>query len=266
MSTNAQIQKCADDLYEAGRTGTVIAPLRETSGLSETDVESGYAIQTINTNRAIAEGRRITGRKIGLTSVAVQQQLGVDQPDFGVLFDDMEFSEGIEIPMGRLIQPKAEAEVALVLDRDLPAGRNHTFADILRATAFALPAIEIVDSRVANWSIKFLDTVSDNASSGLYVLGGRPIPLRKFDVRAIPMSMSINGVESSTGAGAACLGHPVNAARWLANALSSRGVDLYAGDVIMTGALGPMQPIAHGDQIVADFGPLGTVTTMMSKN
>ncbi len=264
--TSAQIQKCADDLHHATQTGTTIAPLRDTSDIDVNDVEAGYAIQTINTERAVAEGRRITGRKIGLTSVAVQQQLGVDQPDFGVLFDDMEFSEGIEIPMSRLIQPKAEAEVAIVLERDLPAGRNHTFADIIRATAFALPSIEIVDSRIADWNIKFLDTVSDNASSGLYVLGGRPIPLRKLDLRAIPMSMHVNNQEVSTGAGAACLGHPLNAARWLANALSSRGVSLYAGDVIMTGALGPMKPITHGDTIFADFGPLGSITTMMSNN
>ncbi len=265
MISPAQAQQLADDLYNATASRKVIAALRETSGLSETDVVSGYAIQNLNTQRAIAEGRRVTGRKIGLTSIAVQQQLGVDQPDFGCLFDDMEFSEGIEIPMTRLIQPKAEAEVAIVLDRDLLAGRQHSFADIVRATAFALPAIEIVDSRIADWNIKFLDTVADNASSGLYVLGGRPMPLSAVEVRAIPMSMSVNGVEVSTGSGAACLGHPLNAARWLANALSSRGVNLYAGDVIMTGALGPMKPITAGDTVVADFGPLGSVTTMMSK-
>jgi 2-keto-4-pentenoate hydratase len=261
----ATIQHLADALFCASFERKPIAPLREWSGFSETDVDRGYAVQLINTERAVASGRRITGRKIGLTSVAVQQQLGVDQPDFGVLFDDMEFSEGIEIPMSRLIQPKAEAEVAIVLDRDLPAGRTHSFAEIVRATAFALPAIEIVDSRIADWNIKFLDTVADNASSGLYVLGGRPMPLSAVDVRAIPMTMNINGEVASTGSGAACLGHPLNAARWLANALSSRGVGLFAGDVIMTGALGPMKTIAAGDTVVADFGALGTVTTMMSK-
>lgn len=265
MISASDAQALADALHQAGTSRVTIKPLRETTGLAETDVDAGYAIQNVNTQRALAAGRRITGRKIGLTSVAVQQQLGVDQPDFGCLFDDMEFAEGIEIPMTRLIQPKAEAEVALVLDRDLPAGRNHSFADIVRATAFALPAIEIVDSRIADWNIKFLDTVADNASSGLYVLGGRPMPLTAVDVRAVPMSMTINGVEVSTGSGAACLGHPLNAARWLANALSSRGVGLLAGDVIMTGALGPMKAIAPGDVVVADFGPLGSVTSMMSK-
>jgi 2-keto-4-pentenoate hydratase len=258
-------RQLADALHHAELSRVPIQALRETTGLSATDVDAGYAVQNVNTERALAAGRRITGRKIGLTSVAVQQQLGVDQPDFGCLFDDMEFAEGIDIPMGRLIQPKAEAEVAIVLDRDLAAGQRHSFADIVRATAFALPAIEIVDSRIADWNIKFLDTVADNASSGLYVLGGRPIPLSAVDVRAIPMSMSINGSEVSTGSGSACLGHPLNAARWLANALSERGVGLYAGDVIMTGALGPMRAIAPGDHVTADFGPLGTVTTTMSK-
>ena len=256
--------KIADALEHATHSRSPIAALRDTYGLSSTDVVSGYAVQEELTRRAVAGGRRITGRKIGLTSVAVQQQLGVDQPDFGCLFADMEFAEGIEIPLGRLIQPKAEAEVAIVLDRDLPPGREHSFADIVRATAFALPAIEIVDSRIENWNIKFVDTVSDNASSGLYVLGGRPMPLAAVDVRAIPMSMSINGTEVSTGSGAACLGHPLNAARWLANALSFRGVGLFAGDVIMTGALGPMKTVEAGDVIEANFGPLGTVTTMMS--
>ncbi len=265
MISSAEVLIIADALDQAMQTRQPIAPLRDTYHLSPTDVDTGYAVQEELTRRALAAGRRITGRKIGLTSVAVQQQLGVDQPDFGCLFEDMEFSEGIEIPMSRLIQPKAEAEVALVLESDLPAGRLHSFADLLRATAFALPAIEIVDSRIANWNIKFLDTVADNASSGLYVLGGRPIPLSSVDVRSIPMSMSINGVEASSGGGAACLGHPLNAARWLANALSQRGVGLVAGDVIMTGALGPMKTIEAGDVVTADFGPLGTVTTMMSK-
>jgi 2-keto-4-pentenoate hydratase len=259
------LQSLADALHAAEQSRVPIAALRDTSGLDAADVDAGYAIQRINTERSVAAGRRITGRKIGLTSVVVQQQLGVDQPDFGVLFDDMEFSEGVELPANRLIQPKAEAEVAIVLERDLPAGRSHSFADIVRATAFALPSIEIVDSRIVDWNIKFLDTVSDNASSGLYVLGGRPTPLSAVDVRAIPMTLSINGEVVSTGSGAACLGHPLNAARWLANALSARGVGLFAGDVIMTGALGPMKPIAAGDEVTADFGPLGAVTTTMSK-
>jgi 2-keto-4-pentenoate hydratase len=259
-----EIADIAQALHAAETTRTAIAPLRETFGLAVDDVETGYAIQTINTERGVAAGRRITGRKIGLTSLAVQQQLGVDRPDFGVLFADMEFGEGDPLPMSRLIQPKAEAEVAIVLEHDLLAGRHHTFNDIVKATAYALASIEIVDSRITDWNIKFIDTVSDNASSGLYVLSGRPVPLRKVDLAAIPMTMMVNDQEVSQGSGAACLGHPINAARWLANALSSRGVDLYAGDVIMTGALGPMKPIGPGDRITANFGAFGTVSTSVS--
>lgn len=261
----ATIEQAAQALRTATESRVPGPALRDQFGFDPTDVATGYAIQEINTKLSIAAGRRVTGRKIGLTSVAVQQQLGVDQPDFGTLFDDMEFGEGVPVPMSRLIQPRAEAEVAIVLEHDLPAGRMHSFADMVRATAFALPAIEIVDSRIADWNIKFVDTVADNASSGLYVLGGRPVPLSAVDVRSIPMTMSINGEQVSSGSGAACLGHPLHAARWLANALSSRGVALRAGDVIMTGALGPMKSIALGDTIVADFGQLGSITTLMGE-
>jgi 2-keto-4-pentenoate hydratase len=217
----------------------------------------------VNTRRSIEAGRRVSGRKIGLTSKAVQQQLGVDQPDFGTLFVDTEYGDGIEVPMSRLIQPRAEAEVALVLERDLDAA-PHGFAEIVRAVAFALPAIEVVDSRVEGWQIGIVDTVADNASCGLYVLGGRPMPLSAFDVRTVPMSLRKNGAEVSSGSGAACLGNPLHAARWLADTLCQRGIPLRAGDVVMTGALGPMQPIVVGDEVEASFGTLGTVTTRVS--
>ena len=253
------IEQAAEQLWVAGETGTPGPPVRDLVG-SATDVELGYAIQQINTDRHIAAGRRVSGRKIGLTAVAVQQQLGVDQPDFGTLFVDMEYGDGVEIEAGRLLQPRAEAEVCLVLEHDLDEG-EHSFADIINATAYALPSIEIVDSRIADWDIRFVDTVADNASCGLYVLGGKPVPLSSVDLRTIPMSMSINDEEVSTGAGAACLGHPLHAARWLADVMSNRGTPLQAGEVIMTGALGPMKPMAHGDTVTASFGDLGTVTT-----
>jgi 2-keto-4-pentenoate hydratase len=160
------------------------------------------------------------------------------------------------------MQPRAEAEVALVLERDLDNG-PHGFAEVMRAVAFAVPAIEVVDSRVADWNIRFVDTVADNASSGLYVLGGRPMSLRDIDLRAISMTMTINGAEVSSGGGAACLGHPLHAARWLADTMCERGVPLRAGDVVMTGALGPMRPIVAGDVVVAHMGELGTVTTTL---
>ncbi len=260
--TSEAIEEAAQQIWQAAETGTPGPPVRDLVG-SATDVELGYAIQQVNTDRHIAAGRRVSGRKIGLTAVAVQQQLGVDQPDFGTLFVDMEFGDGVEIPAGRLLQPRAEAEVAIVLEHDLDKG-EHSFADIINATAYALPSIEIVDSRIADWDIRFVDTVADNASCGLYVLGGKPVPLSAVDLRTIPMSMTINGEEVSTGEGAACLGHPLNAARWLADVMSERGTPLRAGEVIMTGALGPMKPMAHGDTVTASFGDLGTVTTSVA--
>ncbi|WP_420450211.1 2-keto-4-pentenoate hydratase [Ilumatobacter sp.] len=258
------LEQAAAQLRTAAETSTPCGPVRDIVG-SKTDIDAGYAIQEINTDLAIAAGRRVSGRKIGITSVAVQEQIGVDQPDFGTLFADMEFGDGVEVPAARLLQPRAEAEVALVLGHDLDQG-EHSFADIIRATAFALPSIEIVDSRVADWNIRIVDTVADNASCGLYVVGGRPVPLRKVDLRTIAMSMSIDDTEVSTGTGAACLGHPLHAARWLADTMSARNTPLRAGDVVMTGALGPMQSIAAGQTITADFGDLGTVTTHVSAN
>jgi 2-keto-4-pentenoate hydratase len=255
------VQRAADALWEADQARAAIAPVRELLGTS-TDIDVGYAVQQVNTDRSLAAGRKISGRKIGVTSVAVQQQIGVDQPDFGTLFADTEYGDGVDIPSSRLIQPRAEAEVALVLDRDLDDA-PHGFAQIVRAVAFALPAIEVVDSRIEDWKISIVDTVADNASCGLYVVGSRPVPLRRVDVRAVPMSMSIDGVEVSTGSGAACLGNPLHAARWLADTLCERGIPLRAGDVVMTGALGPMKPIVAGNVVEATFGDLGTVTTRL---
>jgi 2-keto-4-pentenoate hydratase len=258
----ALIEQAAAQLSEAMSTSTACGPIRDIVGTA-TDIDAGYAIQQINTDLDIASGRRVSGRKIGVTSKAVQEQICVDQPDFGTLFADMEFGDGIELPATRLMQPRAEAEVALVLEHDLDKG-EHSFADIIRATAFALPSIEVVDSRVAGWDIRIVDTVADNASCGLYVLGGKPVPLRKVDLRTIPMSMSIDGTEVSTGVGAACLGHPLHAARWLADTMCARNTPLRAGDVVMTGALGPMQAIGPGQTVTATFGDLGTVTTHIS--
>jgi 2-keto-4-pentenoate hydratase len=255
------LEQAAQLLREAEEGRRARAPLRDLLGTDD-DVEAGYAIQQINHDRHAAAGRRVTGRKIGLTNPAVQAQLGVGQPDFGTLYADMEFGDGVLLPHDRLIQPRAEAEVAMVLEHDLDSA-PHGFAQIIRATAFVLPSIEVVDSRIADWNIRFVDTVADNASSGLYVVGGKPVPLRKIDLRTLPMTMTINGEEASTGAGHQCLGHPLHAARWLADTMCMRGVPLRAGDVVMTGALGPMRPIGPGDEIVATFGDLGTVTTRM---
>jgi 2-keto-4-pentenoate hydratase len=256
------VRQAADLLWEADRTRNPIAPVRDLLGTS-TDIDVGYAVQQVNHERSLAAGRRVSGRKIGVTSKAVQEQIGVDQPDFGTLYADTEYGDGVDIPASRLIQPRAEAEVALVIGRELNDA-PHGFVEVMRAVEFALPSIEVVDSRIERWQISIVDTVADNASCGVYVVGSKPVPLSKFDIRTVPMAMTINGDEVSTGVGAACLGNPIHAARWLADVLCERGIPLQPGDVLMTGALGPMQPMAVGDLVVATFGDLGMVTARLA--
>ncbi len=259
--TDQLIKAAADQLRQAAESGVACDPVRDVLGTG-TDIDIGYAVQEFNTNADIARGRRVVGRKIGVTSRAVMDQIGVDQPDFGTLFVDMEYGDGVPIPADRLLQPRAEGEVALVLEHDLDRG-EHSFADIINATAYALPSIEIVDSRIAEWNIRIVDTVADNASCGVYVLGGSPVPLSALDLRTVPMRMDFDGETVSEGIGAACLGHPLHSARWLADELSRRGIPLRAGEVLMTGALGPMKPLLPGVEVSCDFGPLGTVTTRL---
>jgi 2-keto-4-pentenoate hydratase len=237
--------------------GQPLAPLREV--LEPTDATGAYLIQDINTRFWLAEGRRVVGRKIGLTAEAVQKQLGVDRPDFGVLFEDMRIADGGGLPASRTLQPKAEAEVALVLGHDLD-NPHATAEDVFAAAKFAVAAIEVVDSRIADWKITFADTVADNGSSAFFVLGSEFRPLAGLDLRTCGMALEINGKVVSLGAGVACLGHPLNAAAWLARTLSSLGAALKAGDIILTGALGPMAALTPGDRIKADIGGLGSVS------
>jgi 2-keto-4-pentenoate hydratase len=250
------VQRAAELLRTAMTSGTPIRPIRET--FPAFTIEDAYAIQQINVEHAKT---RIVGYKVGLTSRAVQAQLGVDQPDFGTLTSAMTFGDAEEVPWARVLQPKIEAEIALVLERDLPA-RDVTIADIIRATAYALPALEIVGSRIAAWDIKIVDTVADNASSGAFVLGTRPVRLDAFDARMCGMVIERRGEQVSVGAGAACLGNPLVAATWLANSLANRDTPLRAGDVILTGALGPMVTVAAGDAFEARIFGLGSVRAM----
>jgi 2-keto-4-pentenoate hydratase len=248
------VETAADRILGAYASGTPCEPVRDLID----GPDGAYAVQRRLTEHWITRGRRPVGRKIGLTSAAVQRQLGVDSPDFGVLFADMAVPDGAEIPAGAVLQPKAEAEVALVLDRDLTHER-HTVADLIRATAFALPAIEVAGSRIRDWDISLADTVADNASSGMYVLGNRPVPLADVDLRLCGMVVERRGEQVSTGTGAACLGHPLNAALWLADALVRLGIPLRAGDTVLTGALGPMVDPAPGDVLEARIDGLGDV-------
>ena len=246
-------QKLADRLADA-YSGGPVAPLRD--GLDPLDVDGAYAVQALNTERWAKAGRRIVGRKIGLTSKAVQTQLGVDQPDFGVLFDDMQILDGGVLSAGRAIQPKAEAEIAFVMARDL-RDVDATPETVAAAIDHVVAAIEIVDSRIENWKITFADTVADNGSSAFFVLGSGSKPLAGLDLYTCGMALEVNGAVASVGAGAACLGHPLIAAAWLARTLAERGEGLRAGDVVLTGALGPMVALKPGDEIVAKIGGLG---------
>jgi 2-keto-4-pentenoate hydratase len=247
--------EAADRLAAAVASGVPCTPV---SDLIATP-EEAYATQELNTERRLAAGARMVGRKIGLTSAAVQRQLGVDQPDYGILFADMAVDEGADVPLGRLLQPKVEAEIAFVLQRDLPHP-DTTVADMMRAIDFAVVAIEIVDSRVADWKISFVDTVADNASSGLYVLGSMPVRLHDFDPVMCGMVMERRGEPISVGAGKACLGSPVSSATWLARTMAAAGRPLQAGDTILSGALGPMVAVAPGDVVEARVSGLGSVT------
>lgn len=256
MSVPGPVAEAARRLREAAASRTPCAPVRDLIGAQ--DLAAAYAVQEEGTRARLAAGARLCGRKIGLTSAAVQKQLGVDQPDYGMLFADMELPDGACVPAGRLLQPRAEAEVAFVLGRDL-AMETVTLADLMRAVDCAVCAIEIVDSRIAGWDIRIADTIADNASSGLYVLGGRPRRLDDLDLVLCGMVAKRNGETVALGTGAACLGNPLHAAQWLANAMVRGGRPLQAGDVLLSGALGPMASVAPGDVFSVEIQGLGGV-------
>jgi 2-keto-4-pentenoate hydratase len=251
---SVQIAAAAARLKSAYRTGP-IPPLRDV--IESADVDGGYAIAQANTQAWLSEGRRIIGRKIGLTSAVVQRQLGVDQPDFGVLFDDMLVPNGGVLAPSRLLQPKVEGEIAFVFGHDLSMPRP-TRVDLLAAIEYALPAIEIVDSRFADWKITIADTIADNASSAYFVLGSEPKSLAGLDLETCGMMLTLDETIAALGAGAACMAHPLNAVEWLARTLADRGEPLRAGDVVMSGALGPMTALPPGTRTRVTIGGLGT--------
>ncbi len=251
--TRVSHENLARMLREAYSRGAV-PPLRD--GLDPVDAAGAYAVQEINTRYWEAQGRRIVGRKAGLTAKAVQAQLGVDQPDFGVLFEDMAVADGGRLDPARAIQPKAEAEIAFVLGAGLPDPET-TPEQVAAAVATVHAAIEIVDSRIADWKITFADTVADNGSSAYFVLAAPGPPLAGLDLEGAAMEMTINGAVVSTGVGAAALGNPLNAAAWLARTLAGRGEPLKAGDVVLAGALGPMVALKPGDHVHAAIAGIG---------
>jgi 2-keto-4-pentenoate hydratase len=264
VTTTQQLEatrQAAERLELAQQTLTPCTPVRDLIGA---EAATAYAVQRAGIARRVEAGATIVGRKVGLTSPAVQAQLGVDQPDFGVLLDDMAHLDGAAISMEGLLQPKVEAEVAFVLGADLADG-DLDDAQVRAAVAQVLPALEIVDSRIAGWDITFPDTVADNGSSARYVLGARPKTLDEVEPVEVEMSMTRNGEIVSTGNGAACLGDPLHALAWLARTARDLGEPLRAGQVVLSGALGPMVAVAAGDTFEAQVTGLGAVTVSFTE-
>ncbi len=252
--TPQQIEQLGDELYQALAGCQVVEPL--TARHSDITVDDAYAIQQRMLARRLAAGEKVVGKKIGVTSKAVMDMLGVFQPDFGWLTDGMVYNEGQAIPANTLIQPKAEGEIAFVLKKTLK-GPGVTAADVLAATEGVMACFEIVDSRIRDWKIKIQDTVADNASCGVFVLGDRLVDPRDVDLGTCGMVLEKNGDIVATGAGAAALGHPANAVAWLANTLGAHGIALEAGEVILSGSLGIMVPVTAGDNLRVTIGGIG---------
>jgi len=251
----SRIEALGDELYDALTQRRMIDPLTERE--PDITIEDAYHISLRMVNRRVQAGEHIIGKKIGVTSKAVQNMLNVHQPDFGYLTDRMVYGNGDEMPVSELlIQPRAEGEIAFMLKRDL-FGPGVTNADVLRATEAVIPCFEIVDSRIRDWKIKIQDTVADNASCGLFVLGDNAVDPRKVDLATAGMVVEKNGELLSTGAGAAALGSPVNCVAWLANTLGRFGIPLKAGEVILSGSLVPLEPIKAGDSMRVDIGGIG---------
>jgi 2-keto-4-pentenoate hydratase len=253
--TTTNLRAAADRLIAAAAAPRQCEPVRDILG--DSNIEAAYAVQNLLTEDSLARGRVIVGHKIGLTSPAVQQQLGVDQPDSGVLFSDMQMPSGGTVPTGTLLQPKIEAEIAFVLAEDL--GGDPSESQLKAAVGIAVPALEIVDSRVRDWSISIVDTIADNGSSALFVLGSPGVVAGEVDVAACGMHLTEDGSLVSRGRGTDCLGSPLNALRWLARAAQNNGTPLRAGQIVLSGALGPMVPARAGSTYVAQIDGIGSV-------
>ncbi|GMA55636.1 2-keto-4-pentenoate hydratase [Alicyclobacillus sacchari] len=256
-----RVQDLAAELSAAERALRAIPPLTER--FPDMSMETAYQVQLMNVETKRQAGDRIVGHKIGLTSKPMQQMLGVSEPDFGHLFASMQYQSGdvVDFP---LIQPKVEPELAFLLAEDLPGPNVDVYA-VLRATRAVVPAIEVIDSRIADWQIRLADTIADNASAGCFVLGDEPTPIGQANLTTCGAVLKINGEVAETGAGAAVMGHPAAAVAWLANRLSSLGTTLRAGDIVLSGAVSAAVPVCAGDHILLSFGRLGRVELTMAK-
>lgn len=257
MMDKSKIEKYGDELYEALVNRKAVAPLTDRE--ADITIEDAYQIQQRMIQRRLDTGETIIGKKIGVTSKVVMDMLKVSQPDFGMMTSGMVFNEGEAIDTSTMIAPRAEAEVAFVLKSDL-MGPGVTAADVLRATDFVVPCFEIVDSRIQDWKIKIQDTVADNASCGVLVLGGLRKSPRDIDLALAGMVLEKNGEVISTSTGAAVQGSPVNAVAWLANTLGRLGIPLKAGEVILSGSQSPLVPVKAGDSLVCSVGGLGSTS------
>jgi 2-keto-4-pentenoate hydratase len=255
MLQEGDIKKAADDLYDARKSGDTVGPL--TVRFPEITIEDAYRIQMENVNRRLREGERIIGKKIGLTSFAMQKMLGVFEPDYGHIFESMLLSRN-ELDMGAVIQPKVEGELAFVMGKNLQ-GPGVTPFDILRAADYVVPAIEIIDSRVSDWKIKIQDTIADNASSAFIAVGTRALPIVDIDLYTTGMVLCKNGEVVATGAAAAVMGNPVNAVTWLINKLSEFGIKVKEGEIILSGSLTSAINIEERDVVEVVFDRLGSV-------
>ena len=258
------VAAAVERLARAQSSRVPCAPVRDLIGTD--DLDAAYAVQQGLVQGRLAGGATVVGRKIGATSKAVQDQLGVDQPDFGYLLSDMDVSDDDPISMRTLVQPRVEAEVAFRLARDIDVPEEEiTLALVREVVDVALPALEIVDSRIADWDIGFTDTVADNASSGLFVVGTDGKPLTEVEPVDVEMSLSINGEVRSSGNGAACLGDPLEALRWLAVQSARYGDPLRAGQLVLSGALGPFVPFAAGDRVEASISGFDTLSVIFGE-
>ena len=252
----SKLNEVADLLWNADKDKKAVSPIRQMIG--ETDVEAAYKIQQINVQKRVNKGEHVVGKKIGLTSFAVQEQLGVDQPDYGMLFNTTEIKNGGSVSFSELLQPKAEAEIAFILGEDLDGDVN--MSDLIGAIDYAVASIEIVGSRVEKWDIRITDTIADNASASHFVLGNKHVSIEDVDLVNCKMEMTKNNEVASTGIGKASMDNPLNAALWLAQVMAKNGNPLKSGEILLSGALGPMVPIEQGDEIVAQIEGFGSVS------
>lgn len=255
--TPEQIGKEARELYRAEKEKSVLPPF--TVKYPKIDTSEAYRIQLSLIDLKKADGAKVVGKKIGLTSKAMQKMLNVDQPDYGHILDGMVLQDGGQFRIGELIQPKIEPEIAFIMDRDLK-GPGVTPMQVMAATRFVVPALEIIDSRIEAWKIKLCDTIADNASSARVVLGSSPRRVDERDLKLVGMILEKNGDIVQTGAGGAVLGHPAVAVAWLANAVGQYGVTLNAGDIVMPGALCGAVDVSAGDLLQATYDGLGSVS------